>query len=125
MDMAKIFPILGYVTFSLMQQIYPESFKPDFSYYLFQTGIAGVLFFIWFITQKTSAKSQKEQSERTAKQYAEIFEQLKEVHKNSMEQNNKILDRMFSIMQEDIKYKALIAESIARFDTKLSNHINS
>jgi uncharacterized membrane protein SpoIIM required for sporulation len=123
--MAKIFPIAGYITLSLIEQMIPEVFKPDYSYYLFQTGIAGVLFFVWFITQKNSAKLQKEQTENTAKQFAEIFKSMKDMQQGYLEQNNKTLDRMFSVMQEDIKYKALIAESIARFDTKLSNHINS
>ena len=124
--MAKIYPILGYVTLVLIEQLNPitDILKPDISYYLFQTGMAGVLFVVWYITQKTSAKQQKEQAEKTAEQYRDIFNQLKEVNKSHLEQINKVLDRMFSIMQEDVKYKALIAESIARFDTKLQNHIS-
>jgi hypothetical protein len=149
--MAKIFPILGYMTFVLLEQLLPVQeviSKPDFAYYAFQTGIASVLFTVWFITQKTSSKLQKDQAEKTANQYAEIFKQLKDVHKDSMdlqrdqsdkaskqfaaifeqqkeihknavEQNNRTLDRMFSIMQEDIKYKALIAETMTRFQTTL------
>lgn len=123
--MAKIFPIIGYVTLAIMEQSVPDFFKPDYSYYLFQTGIAGVLFFVWFITQKNSAKLQKEQTENTAKQFVEIFKSMKEMQQGYLEQNSKTLDKMFSIMQEDIKYKALLAETVSRFDTKLSNHINS
>lgn len=127
--MAKTFPILGYMVITLLQQIIPAEVvsKPDFFYYLFQTSIAGILFGVWRITQKSSVKQQQEQSEQTGKQFSQIFQQLKDINKEAMDQNNRILERMFSFMQttlsEDIKYKSLIAESMSRFEAALSNHI--
>lgn len=124
--MTKIFPIIGYITFVLIQNMNPvfdAAKNPDVLYYIVQTGVAGILFVVWRITQQSSVKTQKESSELMRIQFTEIFEQLKTVHKDGMEANKVTLDRMFSIMQEDIKYKALIAESIARFENQLANHI--
>lgn len=126
--MAKIFPVVGYITFVLLGQMIPstEATKsPDYLYYIFQTGVAGVLFVVWRITQKSSTDAQQKFVEQSSAQYVEIFNQLKTVHKDAMDQNNRILDKMFSILQEDVKYKALIAQTIASFESKLSNHLKS
>jgi len=117
--MAKTFPILGYLTFFLLQQVPEIIAQPNVVYYIFQIGIAGILFGVWRITQKSAVKQQKEQSEQTANQFAELFEQFKDAQKTSMDQNNKILDRMFSILQEDVKYKARLAETMTEFKTTL------
>jgi|GEM_PF-5195902 hypothetical protein len=115
--MAKIFPVLGYVTFVLLGQMLPttEATKsPDFLYYVFQTGIAGILFIVWRITQTSSAK-----------QMQQFMEQMSIQYKDALTRNNQILDQLFSILQEDAKYKALIAQTIASFESKLSNQLKN
>jgi hypothetical protein len=112
--MAKIFPVLGYVTFVMLQQMVPTEVtkSPDFLYYLFQTGVAGVLFIVWRISHTTATK-----------QMQQFMEQMGVQYKDALERNNKIVDALFSMVREDTKYKALIAETISRFEMKLSNYI--
>ncbi|MCF8265826.1 MAG: hypothetical protein K9I99_15105 [Melioribacteraceae bacterium] len=142
--MLKIFPVLGYVTMVLLQQLMPTTPNinhPDYMYYIFQTGVAGILFIVWKTTHSSSVKAQKETTEAMGKQFseifsqmkainndstkraAEIFEQMRSIHKDAIAQNNETLNKMFALMQEDVKYKAMIATTTSGFDQKLTNHI--
>ncbi len=98
--MAKIFPLLSYISFVLLQQL--QQFQPPglpYLDYLVQGGIAGVLLFIWYHTTKS-----------TERQTKQIYEQM-----------NKTTDAILEIVKEDTKYKALLAQTLTSLEDKIDN----
>lgn len=83
-------------------------------------SIGVILLIIWFITFKYFSKQNQEQYQKALdqnqQQFTTALQQVNNQHKETIDQHEKTLTRMFSIMQEDSKYKALLAEILARLE---------
>jgi len=91
-------------------------------YLILNGGIAGVLFVIWWFTYKMSAKQSTEAMQQNQLQQQQTLEILQRNFNDSLDQNNKTLERMFSIQVEDAKYKAMLSENLIKLSLKLDMH---
>lgn len=80
-------------------------------------GIPVILFVIWFFTFKQSGKSY----EQSREQFEEALRQSQKQFEEALAQNNKNYDTIFSIFREDVKYKALLTEMLAKIEIKLDS----
>lgn len=78
-------------------------------------GLNVVLFIIWFITAKTMQKQYNDTQEQNRKMYNESHEQ----NKKMQEQNMAIVNRMFAVMEADMKYHELLTGILGRIELKL------
>lgn len=129
--MAQNFPILGYVTFALLQTLMPGG--TDLVTIVTQLGVAGLLFYVWRSTHTTSVKQQAEMLQQIATsqtsvlthmgdQFSSIFTQMKTIHENSVAQNEATVNRLFSVMHENQKYISMVAEILSRMEEKIDSH---
>ena len=117
--------ILGFISANvslsaIILQANPQLKEVGFVQYLILNGgIAGVLFVIWWFTYKMSAKQSADSTAQNQLQQQQTLEILQKNFTDSLDQNNKTLERMFSIQVEDAKYKAMIAENLVKLSTKI------
>ncbi|MFH0733235.1 MAG: hypothetical protein V1773_01015 [bacterium] len=97
-------------------------------------GISAILFIIWFFTVKYFSKQHddtikihQEQFNQTLEQNSQQFSKTlllnQEQHKIALQQNQNTLDKMFTLLQEDVKYKALLAETLTKLENKIDTQI--
>jgi len=82
-------------------------------------GISAILFIIWYFTVKYFSKQHEETLKHYQEQFSQTIEQSRTQATQALTQNQITLDRLFSVMQEDVKYKSLIAENITKLENKI------
>lgn len=80
-------------------------------------GLNVVLFFIWYITAKTMQKQYNDTQEQNRKMYNESQEQ----NRKMQEQNMAIVNKMFSVMEADMKYHELLTGILTRIEIKIDS----
>jgi hypothetical protein len=95
-----------------------------------QGGFAALFFLVWYFTFKHAKTQQKEAADILHKQFSDtlsqaqsqfenVLKQNQTQHSEAMAMNQKTLDKIFSLWTEDIKYKALLAETLTQLKIKI------
>jgi hypothetical protein len=95
-----------------------------------QGGFAALFFLVWYFTFKHAKAQQKEAADTLHKQFTDtllqsqaqfenVLKQNQTQHSEAMAMNQRTLDKIFALWTEDIKYKALLAETLTKLETKI------
>ncbi len=87
-------------------------------------GISAILLVIWFFTVKYFSKQQEDTIKYSQNQFNESLKQSAENFTKALLQNQNAIDKLFLVLQEDIKYKEQIAENLVKLENKIDNCIN-
>ncbi len=86
-------------------------------------GISAILFIIWFFTVKYFSKQHDDTIKTHQEQFNQTLEQNRQQFSKTLEQNQNALDKMFILLQEDVRYKAILTETLTKLETKIDIHI--
>ncbi len=89
---------------------------------LANAGIGTILFLIWHLTFKRTQKQFDFALKQNQEQYQTMLNQIGAQHKESLEQNQKTIDRMLEIMRRDMEYKQLLTGILSEMKNSL-NHL--
>ncbi len=89
---------------------------------LANAGIGTILFLIWHLTFKRTQKQFDFALKQNQEQYQTMLNQIGVQHKESLDQNQKTIDRMLEIMRRDMEYKQLLTGILSEMKNSL-NHL--
>lgn len=99
-------------------------------------GISAILFVIWFFTVKYFAKQHEDTIksnqvlidktlEQNREQFFKALVQNQDQHNTALLQNQNTLDKLFLVIQEDIKYKSLLHDTLVKLESKIEKQFEN
>lgn len=86
-------------------------------------GISAILLVIWYYTVKYFSKQHEDTIKFSQEQFKQSLDQSSQNFEKALLQNQNAIDKLFVILQEDLKYKEQIAENYTKLETKIDNKV--
>ncbi len=86
-------------------------------------GISAILLVIWYFTVKYFSKQHEDTIKFSQEQFKQSLDQSSLNFEKALLQNQNAIDKLFIVLQEDLKYKEHIAENYTKLENKIDNNI--
>lgn len=86
-------------------------------------SISAILLVIWYFTVKYFSKQHEDTIKYSQEQFKQSLEQNSCNFEKALQQNQNSIDKLFTVLQEDLKYKELIAENFTKLENKIDKNI--
>ncbi|MGK9367535.1 hypothetical protein ACSSWA_01380 [Melioribacter sp. Ez-97] len=127
MNQANILNTIVFIMYIALQTLTQSLNQPPASgSYLLETAIANgsigaILFIIWRITFKSTQTQFEFALKQNQEQFDKALTKVEEQHKESLEQNQKTIDRIFEILKKDADNKEVLIGILTKMESAITN----